>query len=229
MRKKRRLVKKTGAPQWMVTFSDLVTLLLVFFILLFSVSQIDKTKFQYMAESFRKQEPFDENPSIVPGDYPSEQQKEEQEHSLARLFEEVQLFLKTNGLEKAAEVMHDERGVVLVLNEQLLFDSGEAALTKISYPVLKEIGLLFASVPHAIKVEGHTDNVPIRSKQYPSNWELSAARASSVIRYFIQEHSLASERFTAIGYADTRPIVSNTTEESRKKNRRVEIVITEPK
>ncbi|WP_046176670.1 flagellar motor protein MotS [Domibacillus indicus] len=228
-RRKRRIpTKTTGAPRWMVTFSDLVTLILVFFILLFSVSQIDKGKFQSIAESFRDQDSFDENPSIVPGEYPDEQQKAGGEASLDQLYKKIKTFLKTNGFEQTADVVRDERGVVLVLNEQLLFESGEAELMNASHSFLDEASTLFRDLPNMIEVEGHTDNVPIQDMQYPSNWELSAARASRVIRYFTEEHALSPARFTAIGHADTRPIAPNTSEANRRKNRRVEIVITDP-
>lgn len=228
-RKKRRIQSKaSGAPRWMVTFSDLVTLILVFFILLFSMSQIDNVKFQSMANSFRQQAAFDENPSIVPGDYPNEQQQAGGQSDLDELYEKVQSFLKENSLEQTADVTRDERGVVLVLNEQFLFGSGESELMPVSYPFLDGIGALFKDLPNMIKVEGHTDNVPIQDERYPSNWELSSARSSSVIRYFVEEHSLSPGRFMAVGYADTRSIAPNSSEENRRKNRRVEMIIMDP-
>lgn len=87
--------------------------------------------------------------------------------------------------------------------------------------------MLLAKLPNLVKIEGHTDNRPISTEKYPSNWELSAARASSVIRYLIEEHSLDPERFVAVGYGDTRPIVQNSSNENYQKNRRVEIVISD--
>ncbi|OMP67437.1 flagellar motor protein MotS [Domibacillus epiphyticus] len=226
--RRRKPSQKSSAPKWMVTFSDLVTLILVFFILMFSMSQVDKVKFQSIAESFRDEESFNENPSIVPGDYPNEEIEPGGEESLDKLYEDVKVYLKKNGLEETANVIRDERGVVLVLEEQLLFGSGDASLMPESYSFLAEIGNLFADMPNMIKVEGHTDNVPIQSVVYPSNWELSTARASSVIRYFIDEFTLSPDRFSAVGYADTRPLVPNTTEKNMQKNRRVEIIITDP-
>ncbi|OKL36217.1 flagellar motor protein MotS [Domibacillus mangrovi] len=227
-RKHRAPAKKSAGPKWMVTFSDLVTLILVFFVLLFSMSQIDKAKFQKISESFRDQQSFDENSSIVPGEYPNEEIKPGGEASLDQLYEEIKVFLQENDLGQTADVIRDERGVVLVLEEKLLFDSGKAALTLGSYTYMEKIGTLFADMPNMIKVEGHTDNRPIQSAVYPSNWELSTSRASSVIRYFINEFSLEPARFVAVGYADTRPLVPNTTEENMQKNRRVEIIMIDP-
>lgn len=229
---------KKGAPGWMVTYSDLVTLILVFFILLFSMSQIDMIKFKAITESFR--EHFMEfYPSIVPLENPAgfdtnlpdkdNDQNDAAEESLKTLLVEVQTFLDKNGLEDVIIANRTERGVVLVLQERVLFDPGEASLIGDSFMFLDKVGELLANLPNLVKVEGHTDNVPMNSYRYPSNWELSAARASSVIKYLIENHNIDSGRFIAVGYADTRPVVSNEDPEVRSKNRRVEIIISDPK
>lgn len=244
MKLRRRTAEpKRGAPGWMVTFSDLVTLILVFFILLFSMSQIDMIKFKAISESFNEQF-FDFYPSIIPVDNPStgsevdipekekEKGKDDQkpaEESLQNLLTEVQSFLDKNGLDDVIIANRTERGVVLVLQEQVLFDPGEASLLGDSYKFLDKVGELLEKLPNLVKVEGHTDDRPMNSYRYPSNWELSAARSSSVIKYLIDNHKLDSGRFIAVGYADTRPVVSNSDPETRKKNRRVEIIISDPK
>ncbi|MBP2241435.1 chemotaxis protein MotB [Cytobacillus eiseniae] len=233
-----------GAPAWMVTFSDLVTLILVFFILLFSMSQIDMMKFKAISESFQEHF-FDFYPSIIPVESPpgvesnmgeNENENENEmnekdlsEESLENLLAEVQGFLEKNGIEDVIIANRTERGVVLVLQEQVLFDPGEATLLEDSNAFLNRVGELLANLPNLVKVEGHTDNIPMSSFRYPSNWELSAARASSVINYLIESHELDSRKFIAVGYADTRPIVSNDVPENRQKNRRVEIIISDPK
>ncbi|MBU8879754.1 flagellar motor protein MotB [Bacillus sp. FJAT-29790] len=240
MRLKRRSSEPAkGAPGWMVTFSDLVTLILVFFILLFSMSQIDMIKFKAISESFREQF-FDFYPSVIPlensagqeGDMPVKKDDKgdsEAEKSLETLLMEVQSFLDKNGMEDVIVANRTERGVVLVLQEKVLFDPGEAILLDDSYAFLDKVGELLTKLPNLIKVEGHSDNIPMSTYRYPSNWELSASRASSVIKYLIENHQLESNRFIAVGYADTRPIVSNTDAENRRKNRRVEIIISDPK
>ncbi|UII55206.1 flagellar motor protein MotB [Cytobacillus spongiae] len=246
MKLKRRPPKPPkGAPQWMVTFSDLVTLILVFFILLFSMSQIDIVKFKAIAESFNQRVVFDFYPSIIPAENPSDMKKnienqsdqkeneksqaEKEEESLQNLLTEVQSFLDKNGLDDVIVANRTERGVVLVLEEKVLFDTGEATIVNSSNAFLDKVGGLLSNMPNLVKVEGHTDNRPISTFRYPSNWELSTARASSVVRYFIDKHQLDSERFIAVGYGDTRPIVANDSDENYKKNRRVEIVISDPK
>lgn len=231
-RRPSRKPAQKGAPKWMVTFSDLVTLVLVFFILLFSMSQIDIIKFKTIAQSFNAQGIFQTNDSIVPGEYPSEKMNKEEadrnEQSLDELAKEVQKYLKENGLEDTAAAIRNERGVVLVLQEQIVFGTGDAVILREAYPFLEKTGQLLKTMPNLVKVEGHTDNRPIKNSIYPSNWELSSARASSVIRFFIDNNGLDPERFIAVGYGDTRPLVPNTNKDNMQKNRRVQIVISDP-
>ncbi|WP_404355813.1 flagellar motor protein MotB [Cytobacillus firmus] len=236
MRRRRRSPEPPkGAPIWMVTFSDLVTLILVFFILLFSMSQIDLMKFQAISDSFRDRQVLDFQPSIIPAENQGEMEENTekegsgQSDSLDELQMEIQSFLDVNGLEEVIVANRTERGVVLVLQEQVLFKSGEASLLDSSYPFLDKVGTLLANMPNLVKVEGHTDDRPITTFRYPSNWELSAARASTVIRYLTEGHNLDSHRFMAIGYGETRPIVPNSGPENWEKNRRVEIIISDPK
>ncbi|WP_152446611.1 flagellar motor protein MotS [Bacillus sp. THAF10] len=242
---RRKHEEDKGAPKWMVTFSDLFMLVLVFFILLFSMSQIDLVKFKAVAESFKQVNFLDYHPSAVPFEHPTDfsvetettnNQKEEtvsmdaaeSEKKLQELLSEVQDFLEANDLEDVVVANRTERGIVLVLEEKVLFETAEARILPIAHPFLDKVGMLLAKLPNLVKIEGHTDNRPISTEKYPSNWELSAARASSVIRYLIEEHSLDPERFVAVGYGDTRPIVQNSSNENYQKNRRVEIVISDP-
>ncbi|WP_110114141.1 flagellar motor protein MotS [Bacillus sp. CGMCC 1.16541] len=256
-RRKKRSSSSSGDQKWLVTFSDLVTLILVFFILLFSMSQIDNVKFRALAQSFQRSEIFEYNQSVIPFDYmesstvksvegkphQATQFQHAQENgaqssvastaegsiSLDEILVEVQSYLEESNLTDVVLVNRDDRGVVLVLQEQILFDTGEAVLLSHAYPLLDKIGNLISTIPNYVKIEGHTDNRPITTYRYPSNWELSTARASSVIRYFISKNDVDSTRFIAVGYGDTRPLVSNTTPENLQKNRRVEIVISDPK
>jgi len=245
--------KQNGAPKWMVTYSDMVTLILVFFILLFSMSQIDQTKFEAVTESFQNRMIFDFLPSAVPLDNPSDdldsedqeegseiegieevQAPEEEneneeprlEEKLENLLEEIQAYLVENDLDHLVTANRTEYGVSLVLQESVLFDSGEAIILEDGIDLLDEIASLLDEIPNNVRVEGHTDSRPISSFRYPSNWELSGARASTVVRYLIDQHDLDSERFSSVGYAETKPLVENSPE-NWSRNRRVEIVILE--
>ncbi|MBP3038901.1 flagellar motor protein MotB [Bacillaceae bacterium Marseille-Q3522] len=229
---KRQIPKQPkGAPSWMVTYSDLFTLILVFFILLFSMSQIDMIKFKAITESFRDFQILDYQSSIIPSENTENGdtgQNSDAEETMDGLLEEVQAFLQENDLGSVAVANRTEQGVVLVLQEQILFASGEAEIIEDAYPLLNKIGGLLAEIPHIVRVEGHTDSRPISTYRYPSNWELSTARSSSVIRYFIQTLHLDSRRFIATGYGPTRPVEDNDTPENMMKNRRVEIIIVDP-
>jgi chemotaxis protein MotB len=237
-RKRRPASQPPGAPKWMVTFSDLITLILVFFILLFSMSQIDIVKFRTIADSFQQRQILEFYPSVIPFDNPSAEPEMEKDESqpqggesdqdLNQLLADIQSYLKENKLNDVVVATRTERGVVLVLQEQALFASGEATVLEDAYPFLNKVGDLLERIPNFVKVEGHTDNRPIDTYRFPSNWELSSARASSVIRYLIQTENLDPKRFIAVGYGDTRPIAPNDTSENLQKNRRVEVIITDP-
>lgn len=254
---KRRRIRnsnRSGAPKWMVTYSDLVTLILVFFVLLFSISQVDMVKFDAISESFRNRMIFDFYPSPVPMENPTEHtsdeesgqnsnefenptqlenvndrddQADEEQDSLDELMEQVNQYLHNHNLNDVIAASRTDRGVILVLQESVLFDTGEADILDSGKPFLDKIGQLLRNLPNHVKVEGHTDDRPISSYKYPSNWELSGARASSVIRYLIDENDFDVSRFSSVGYGETRPIEPNTSESNWSQNRRVEMVILE--
>lgn len=249
-RRRRRSSSNSGAPKWMVTYSDMVTLILVFFVLLFSMSQIDLVKFQAVTDSFRSRTVLDFFPSTIPAEHPSEhsdlqrdsdpggldtekplpyvdeEEETAREDALQQLVSDVDQFLVDNELQDVISANRTERGVVLVLQESIFFDSGEAVILDSGKPFLNKIGELLQDIPNHVKVEGHTDSRPISNYRYPSNWELSGARAGSVTRYLIDQNDFDESRFSIAGYGDTRPAAPNTPE-NWYKNRRVEIVILE--
>ncbi|WP_326564317.1 flagellar motor protein MotS [Bacillus andreraoultii] len=251
MAKKKSKPPKSGAPLWMVTYSDLITLVLVFFILLFSMSQVDLQKFEALSQSLKNRQILDFYPSAIPLDSSSnqvddpidvnetDQNSEEDEKEMMKeddsegdrldqLLMEVNGYIEETGLKGVVVATRTERGIVLVLPEKIIFDTGDATIIKDALPFLERISSLLVKIPNVVKVEGHTDNRKIHNVIYPSNWELSTARASSVIRYFIEKQNMDPTRFIATGYSDTRPVAPNDGPENWKKNRRVEIVIMDP-
>lgn len=256
---KRRSIKRKkdtgGAPKWMTTYSDMITLILVFFILLFSMSQIDLEKFEAISESFRDRMIFDFQPTSIDmenssshsnveemgkhfhelktsealNDEDDEDEKDDKKDrdgdELDKLMEEIEAYLDENDLNDVISASRTERGVVLVLEESLLFDTAEADILEDGKPFLNKIGELLSEIPNQVEVEGHTDDRSIDTSRYPSNWELSGARASGVIRFLLDKNDFDDARFTATGYGDTRPTVDNDSPENWRKNRRVEIVI----
>ena len=238
-RKKKEKGKK-GAPAWMTTFSDLMTLILVFFILLFAFSEIDATKFRMIANSFKgifdeqSASFFDYPPSsIIENTSPSEQfnqmnsdDNQRKKEELDELLAKIKKYLQENELEAVIMATREKRGVVLVLQEKILFDSGRAVVKQQAKPFLTKVAELINTLPNMVEVEGHTDSHRIiQPSQYTSNWNLAGDRAANVVNYFVKEKGIASERFKVAGYADIKPIATNDTEEGRAKNRRVVIVI----
>jgi chemotaxis protein MotB len=125
----------------------------------------------------------------------------------------------------AVRLRHDERGVVIQLTDKTLFDSGSAVIREDAKPILSRVATLLKSIPNQIRIEGHTDNRPIRTARYPSNWELSVARATNVLRYLEEVHGISPGRLSASGYGEWRPLRPNTTEGNRALNRRVDIIV----
>lgn len=249
MKRRKKDKNRGGSPKWLSTYSDMITLILVFFILLFSMSSIDAQRFEAVSQSFQNRAIFDFLPSAIPfehqtnEDHPDEVEipagnkenknkdtekeinESDKEESLDGLLDDVESFLDSNQLNNVITANRSEEGVVLVLQESILFETGEADILDSAVPFLNHVGQFLEKMPNKVRVEGHTDSRPITSYRYPSNWELSAARAGTVIRYLTNEFDLQHDRFFTVGYADTRPIVPNTSEQNWGKNRRVEIVI----
>ena len=217
---------KAGAPDWLVTFGDLMSLLLTFFVLLLSFSNTEIIKFRTMAGSVRNA--FGMKSDIAISDVPMGNTLMPFEDPLQgdgkeRVKDSIEEILKESGLEAEGAVEVTERGVLLRLQGDLLFDSASVALKAKSLPLLDRLAAYSATVEHPIEVDGHTDNVPIATMIYPSNWELSAARAGSAVRY-LAERGVPPARMRATGHADTVPVKPNSTPEGRAENRRVEIL-----
>ena len=222
-----------GAPAWMATFSDMATLLLTFFVLLLSFANMDiqnfksalgsvkeafgvqtETKGDHEARASSLMEWSDDPPSAMVNTQESEANNEVQR---------LRQYIESHGMKNQIEVMGTESGIVLRVKDVALFDTGSDELTKASEPVLALVEDLFEKSRAVLSIEGHTDNIPIARTRFPSNWELSAARAAAVLRHFIA-HQLDKARLSIAGYGELRPIAANDTDAGRNKNRRVEFV-----
>lgn len=240
MAKKQKKVSK-GAPKWMATFSDLMTLVLVFFVLLFAMSEMDAVKFMKLKESFDnaavteglinlgEDKIISLTTKTIDGDEIQEVVKKRQSNTeeLDDLFEKIKKYIEEKGMDKQVSATREEDGVKIVVLDNVLFDGGEAELKPSAKKIISELSDFFLTVNNDIEVEGHTDNRPISNIQYASNWELSSARAGSIIRYLVSNKELNAERFKSIGYADTKPVAPNDGEVNWQKNRRVIIFIKE--
>ena len=148
----------------------------------------------------------------------------ENRDDLAKIFEELELLSARLDFEGEVDLALIKEGLVMRLSEKALFDSGVAAISSGAYTLLEKIGAIIAKTAYFIRIEGHTDNVPIHTPVFPSNWELSTARAVNVLRYFIKTHKIDPQRLAAVGFGEYQPLVSNNTHANRAKNRRVEII-----
>ena len=148
----------------------------------------------------------------------------ENRDDLGKIFEELELLSARLDFEGEVDLALIKEGLVMRLSEKALFDSGVAAISSGAYTLLEKIGAIIAKTAYFIRIEGHTDNVPIHTPVFPSNWELSTARAVNVLRYFIKTHKIDPQRLAAVGFGEYQPLVSNNTHANRAKNRRVEII-----
>jgi chemotaxis protein MotB len=222
-----------GAPLWYVSFSDLVTNMLCFFVMLFAFSTLDSPKKRQTSES--RDEKFWAAFSInqAQGAYqwlnkggkgilltPAARKSD-----LPRIVKKVKKSLKKVSMADRLLVLSNDQMVKIRIPSKVLFKSGKATMQKGSEEVLQALLPVIGNIQNEIRIDGHTDSQPARNSQYPSNWELSTARACAVVRYYTEIMNLDPERFSAQGYADQRPQVDNDTPENRETNRRVEIII----
>jgi len=199
--------KQSDDAGWLTTFADMMTLLMTFFVLLFAMSTIDPVKLEQFGQTL--------------GEHQGSKKKSKKV-SLSQIKTEVNKLVKDQKLQQQVKVRMDARGVTLEIASDLAFKIGSADLSPSIKDFLVKLVSTMEKATYAIAVEGHTDNVPIRSTQFPSNWELSASRASAVITYLTSQ-GIAPDKFRAIGFGDTAPKVDNDTAENRAKNRRVDI------
>lgn len=217
-----------GAPAWMVTFADLMSLLLTFFVLLLSFANMEVIKFQTAMGSIQNalglRSEFEL--SDVPAGQellPEMSQREGEGEAEEKIVSELEKILEDAGLEDRGTAKIDKRGVVLQLEGDVLFQSGQAAITESALPVLDALAGYTAHQSRFVDVIGHTDDVPIATAIYPSNWELSAARAGQAVRY-LAERGVEAHSMRAIGQAHTVSVADNNDAEGRASNRRVEFV-----
>ncbi|HBI26403.1 MAG TPA: chemotaxis protein MotB [Peptococcaceae bacterium] len=233
--KKRRPHDDDGQnnDRWLLTYADMITLLMIFFIMMYVISSVNAEKFQKIAAAFG--EAFDSETSssledITLPELPELPDAEENGtgtdlSQLIQVKNELEEYLKEKKLENQVSIQMEGRGLVISLKDIVLFPSGSANLTPQAKKIIADIGVRLQSLPNYFRVEGHTDNVPINTRQYPSNWELSAARATNVVQELIVQCDIASERLSATGYGEYRPKTDNDSVEHRQMNRRVDILI----
>ena len=226
--------------RWLVSYADFMTLLFAFFVVMYTVSSVNEGKYRILSGALGSA--FGKTPVVIPPIAPERspnlilplptmsrqrandavlRREKEQLTNIARDILDVLAPLVQQG---KVRVTQNSRGVSVEINASVLFAPGEAKLTAESSQALTAVARVIKADTHAIQVEGHTDNLPISNALFPSNWELSAVRASSVVRLFVDEH-IDEARLVAVGHGSNLPVQPNTTAEGRQRNRRVELMI----
>ncbi|MHB1650921.1 MAG: flagellar motor protein MotB [Desulfitobacteriaceae bacterium] len=268
-RKREAETEKETSDRWLLTYADLITLLMIFFVVLYSISKVDATKFQAIADSLSKalgggtparmdiadhpagpklltsgnppvqskdsstqkgtQNPPASNNQAAANDKQGQGNIDQENLTIEVIKAKLDKFAADNHIQTTLVSSIEERGLVVSIQDTLLFDSGSATITPRARQILTKISAVLASAPNYIKVEGHTDNLPIHTPQFPSNWELSVLRATNVVQILITEGGIPADHLSATGYGEYRPIAANDTEAGRSINRRVDLVILRSK
>ena len=261
-RKREHEAEKENGERWMLTYLDLITLLMIFFVVLYSMSAIDAQKFAAVAESLNNAlgggtpskielSTSPTGPSLIQaGVTPSKTNvpnngtdsinaaatkpdtskntgqgaSDAENMSIEAIKAKIDKFAKDNGIQLTLITTIEERGLVVSIQETLLFESGSADITARARDILERVSTVLAAEPNQIKVEGHTDNLPINTAKFPSNWELSVIRSINVVR-ILQHDGIPPSRLSAAGYGEFRPISPNDTEAGRGKNRRIDLIV----
>jgi chemotaxis protein MotB len=242
-RQRRKLWEHENHDRWLVSYADFITLLFAFFVVMYSLSSINEGKYRVLSDSmvqaFRNVDVNESGPpsliqpvTVVPrtatkrtvsDDEAAKRRRQTSQtmHNMAAAIRRVLQPLTANG---QVSISEGAFGISVEINASLLFSPGDSTLGQEAVNALRAVAGVIARESFPVLVEGHTDNIPINTLRFPSNWELSSARASSVVRLFI-DSGVAPERLTAAGYADQRPVASNTSDVGRARNRRVAIMI----
>ena len=212
--------------RWLLTYADMITLMLALFIILFAMSTISRVKVQEFAKLVSAG--FDNVWSVnqPPNGGTNGEQSFNASANVPAIQRELQQYVQQHKLQNQVQVHLDRRGLVItLLSDKSYYDSGSAELRPQTQQILDEIYQFVKKNGNLIRVEGNTDNVPISTAQYPTNWELSAARAIGVVRYLVEHDGLDPTRVSAAGYGEFRPRKPNDTDANRQQNRRVDIVL----
>jgi len=234
MRRKNGADEHENLERWLLTYADLITLLLAFFIMMYTFSKQDAQKYNEVTAHLKSI--FSGGSGIAKkgnseGKLPVDLQMQAGSNAMIeeRIKQEFREIADENGLKNNITVFTDARGVVVRIMDKAFYDEGKADLKQGAKNALDKIIPIMKDIKNHIRIEGHTDNTPISKGEFKSNWELSVRRATEVVRYIVEKGPIAPDRISATGYAEYRPIVSNDTAENKALNRRVEIIIENTK
>lgn len=238
--------EKDNSQRWMLTYLDLITLLMVFFVLMYAMSSIDTKKYTIVSKSLNMalgggtgyvigsggNSTIDLGNAVTATSTSTESNDQKlpaDSNSMELIRKQLDNYLNDEKLNNDVIVEVNERGLDVRLKDSILFDSGKADIKESSRNSVIKIGKILNKIDGYIRVEGYTDNVPIKNQSYSSNWQLSAIRATNVVELLIGNAGIEPGKISAVGYGEYRPIADNSTPDGRAKNRRVEIVIMNSK
>ncbi len=248
---KREPEKHANHERWLVSYADFITLLFAVFVVLYAMSQTDKKKVEEVMESIQKSFGMAQagapspkmnilpsrQPHIIPAIRPEisvvpgtktvrgQIKTRADEKDFRQIKSAIEAYLVKQGAQNKVTLTITRRGLIVSLKEAGFFDSGQATIKPSAYELINTIAEAMAQYNNPLRLEGHTDNIPISTSQFPSNWELSTARAVNGLKYLIKNFDVDPDKISATGYAEFRPIADNSTPENRAKNRRVDLVM----
>lgn len=247
--RKKKPQEHVNTERYMLTYSDMITLLMMFFIIMYASSNVDATKYKEISDSFKiafsggqtivgsgnsmdiKNKPnrsSTESNGQVQNDKANEANQAE-ENRLKQVKQIIDNYIQQNNMNASASTQIEERGLVISIQDTLFFDSGKADVKPEFQKRIVEIGKILNTIDNYIRIEGHTDNVPISNYKYMDNLDLSTARANAVLRVLQNQSNINPKRLASMGYGDQRPVADNNTDAGRARNRRVDIVVIDSK
>ena len=216
--------EENDKDRYIITYADLITLLLGLFIILYAISNVDIAKYQKMmgilGNVFGKDV---ESSNVI--EFDNKKFDIRDKITLNSLTSNLQRLISENNFSNSINLEENERGITIHILDDILFSTGKAELRSDSKLILQKIASIIKALPNDIRIEGHTDNIPIKNLVFPSNWHLSVARALNTAYYLIETENLLPEKVSIVGYSEYKPITGNDTQEGRANNRRVDIVI----
>ncbi|PWI58410.1 flagellar motor protein MotB [Sulfoacidibacillus thermotolerans] len=233
-------VKKENSERWLLTYSDLITLLLAFFIIMYSIASLNQGKFRQLAESLHTalsgtstpisfttsggEHSLLKNTSLTPEQQGQVAQIVKENRVFSDIYHQLEQYIIDHHLQANVEAVDEPRGIRVAIHSDVLFDNGSDQLRPQALQILKGLVPFLNKVTTRVQVNGYTDSIPIHTQQFPSNWFLSVDRAAGVVSYLI-EQGIDPKRLSAQGFSKYRPVASNATASGRQANRRVDIVL----
>jgi chemotaxis protein MotB len=212
---------------WEIVYSGFILIMLCFFVMLSSFATMEEAKVMRFVRSFASAVSiFGGGKKFEPGMVvlPQSSDMVDNASDLAKIFEELEVLVGQSSFNDEINLSYTAEGLTMRLSDYALFDLGVADLSPAALPLLDKIGEIIAKTAYHVRIEGHTDNLPIHTRRFPSNWELSTTRAVNVLRFFRKFHDIPANRLSAVGFAEYRPLVPNDSVAQRAQNRRVEII-----